>query len=149
MVTILEWSVYEVFLSTQLFTGPEQFVVQQLSCFIMDVYFMLYCPCMWIRRSIADRWAGWGQRARKTRGRKYFYFVRKPDPREDLIRQGYFRKRGQFAYMRNNDVVKSVMEQRLKHQKDHSVYVISEPESGQDIAMSTAYDWREDVEEWD
>ena len=84
--TTVEWIVYEVFLYTKLFTGPEQFLIQLLFTTIMpDLYFMLYCPYMWIRASVRDMWAGWG-RGRKG---KHFNFVRKPDPREELTRQRY------------------------------------------------------------
>jgi hypothetical protein len=119
--TTLEWMVYEVFLYTKLFTGPEQFLIQLVFCTILpDLYFMLYCPCMWIRGSMRERWAGWG------RGRRgnYFYYVRKPDPREELTRQGYFVKtvHGQFVYMRMYPVkIKFSMEKR----RSHSVYEVT------------------------
>ena len=149
-VTIIERLVYEVFLSTQLLTGPEQFAVQQFSCFMLDLYFMVLCPYMWIRRSLRNSWAGWGQ-GRRGRSGKYFNFVRKPDPREALIRQGYFLKTRKFAYiMRKTDTVETIMEKRLKlQQHKHSVYVINEPEDGQVISMSTAYDWSREGEEWE
>ena len=142
-VISVKWVVFEVFLYTRLLTGPEQFAVSNLSYFMMDLYLMMYCPYMWIKSSTRDRWAGWG-RERGSRG-KYFYFVRKPDPREELIRQGYFNTTGHFAYLRRkNNTVQNIMEKRIALQCDHSVYVISEPEGGQDVSMNTALDWGEE-----
>ena len=118
-VTTVEWLVYEVFLYTQLFTGPEQFLIQLVFSTVMaDLYFMLYCPCMWIMASMREGWAGWG------RGRRgdYFYYVRKPDPREELARKGYFVSNVHFAFIR-----KSFLENRKRLQRDHSVYRITEP----------------------
>ena len=70
-----------------------------------------------------DRWAGWG---RGRRG-KHFYYVRKPDPREELTRQGYFVNTGQFVYMRRYPVkIKSSTEKRIRQQHGHSVYEITE-----------------------
>ena len=139
--SIVECLIYEVFLYTRLFSGPEQFAVQQLSYFMLDLYFMVYCPYKWIGKSTRDSWAGWGQRGKRG---KYFNFVRKPDPREELIRKGYFVKTaGHFAYLRRKrNMMETIMEKKLRNIKnEHSVYVIIEPEDGPDISMSTAYDW--------
>jgi hypothetical protein len=122
-VTTLEWLVYEVFLYTNLFTGPEQFLIQLVSSIGIDLYFMLYCPCIWIRESLREGWAGWG-RGRRRRG-NYFYYVRKPDPREELTSKGYFACDGHFAYTR-----KSFLDNRKRLQRDHSVYEITEPLAG-------------------
>jgi hypothetical protein len=117
-VTTVEWLVYEVFLYTNLFTGPEQFLIQLVLTVMTDLYFMLYCPCMWTMASLKEGWAGWG------RGRRgnYFYYVRKPDPREELTRIGYFSSNGHFSYIR-----KSFLENRKRLQRDHSVYEITKP----------------------
>ena len=41
----MEWLVYKVFLYTELFTGPDQFLIQLvLNSILPDLYFMLYCP---------------------------------------------------------------------------------------------------------
>ena len=121
--TSVEWFVYEVFLYTKLFTGPEQFLIQLLLPAILpDMYFMLYCPYMWIRASQRDKWTGWGQ----GRKEKHFYFVRKPDPREELTRQGYFVKLKKHP---------SVIENIIRLQCDHSVYKITE------LKRASPYSW--------
>ena len=66
-----------------------------------------------------DMWAGWG-RGRKG---KHFYFVRKPDPREELTRQGYFSNSGKFVNMKKHP---STIQIRKRLQWDHSVYQITE-----------------------
>jgi hypothetical protein len=117
-VTTVEWLVYEVFLYTNIFPGPEQFLIQLVFNVMTDLYFMLYCPCMWIRASLKEGWAGWG---RGRRG-KHFYYVRKPNPREELTRKGYFASNGHFTFIR-----KSFLGNRKRLQRDHSVYEITEP----------------------
>ena len=96
---IMEWLVYKVFLYTELFTGPDQFIIQLvLNSILPDLYFMLYCPLTWIRCSVRNSWAGWGSDTPQA----HFYWVRKPDPREELTRKGYFVNLGQFVYVRMN-----------------------------------------------
>ena len=94
-VTLASWLVRALFFYTKLFTGPDQFIIQLVAISIIpDLYFTLYCPFTWIRASIRNSWAGWGTETR----RKQFSYVRKPDPREKLKRQGYFRN---YLYVRN------------------------------------------------
>ena len=95
--TVIRWFVFRVFLYTDWFNGPQQFAVQQLGYFMLDMYLMMYCPYTWIRESVRNNWAGWAQRGRRG---EYFYFVRKPDPREELLNKGYFKKSGKFIYFR-------------------------------------------------
>ena len=88
--------IYQGLIHTEWFTGPQQFVIQQLVYFTLDLYFMMYCPYKWIRKSVANTWAGWTQKKMRKR-EKYFYFVRKPDPTEELKRKGYLKDFGQIA----------------------------------------------------
>ena len=98
--------------------------------------------------SVRGQWAGLGQ-GRNTRRAKYFYFVRKPDPTEELNRNGYFLKTGQFFYMkRNTKIEENVSENNRGLQCDHSVFVIREPESGKDICMSSTLDLRLDSDDF-
>jgi hypothetical protein len=139
-VAIGEWLLFEIFLHSKLFNGPEQFVIHQFECLLVDAYFMIYCPFVLIRMSVRGQWAGWGQ-GRNTRRGKYFYFVRKPDPTEEFKRKGYFLKTGQFFYMKKKTKIEeNVSENSLRLQSDHSVFVIREPENGKDIYMSSTFD---------
>ena len=75
---------------------------------------MLYCPYMWIRSSKIDMWAGWG---RQRKG-KHLYFVRKPNPSEELSRKGYF--------MNSAKMQPRKIQNKKKLQWDYSVYQITE-----------------------
>ena len=125
--TVIRWFVFRVFLYTDWFNGPQQFVVQQFGYFMLDMYLMMYCPYTWIRESVRNNWAGWAQRGRRG---EYFYFVRKPDPREELLNKGYFKKSGKFIYLRRNTTTASyVIEKKLNCQTNDSAYVVRKPES--------------------
>ena len=88
---------------------------------------MMYCPYTWIKESMRNNWAGWAQRGRRG---EYFYFVRKPDPREELLNKGYFKKSGKFIYLRRNTTTASdVIEKKLNCQTNDSAYVVRKPES--------------------
>ena len=123
------------FFTPHFFPGlsTEQFLIQLLFTTILpDLYFMLYCPYMWIRASVRDMWAGWG-RGRKG---KHFYFVRKPDPREELTRKGYFVNSGKFVYIKKHP---STIENRKRLQWDHSVYQITELKRASEDSWSLEY----------
>ena len=79
-----------------------------------------------------DMWAGWG-RGRKG---KHFYFVRKPDPREELTRKGYFVNSGKFVYIKKHP---STIENRKRLQWDHSVYQITELKRASEDSWSLEY----------
>ena len=100
-IGLLRWLLNQIFLFTDWFDGTHQFLIQQMSYFVLDVYLMLYIPCTWIKKSKQNNWAGW---ALKKGREKQFSFVRKPDPREELKRKGYFKRSGHFAYMRKTTV---------------------------------------------
>ena len=51
---------------------------------------MMYCPYTWIKKSREANWIGWSD-GRLDRPEHYFYFVRVPDPQEELKRKGYLR----------------------------------------------------------
>ena len=124
---MIRWFVFRVFLYTDWFNGPQQFAVQQLGYFMLDMYLMMYCPYTWIRESVRNNWAGWAQRGRRG---EYFYFVRKPDPREELLNKGYFKKSGKFIYLRRNTITASdLIEKKLNCQSNDSDYVVRKPES--------------------
>ena len=86
---VTRWVIFQVFIHTEWFTGPQQFALQQLIYFVFDLYLIIYCPYKWIKRSVANNWAGWTRISTKRRV-NYFYFIREPDPREELRMKGYF-----------------------------------------------------------
>ena len=115
---MFEWLIMEVCLHTRLFTGPTQFLIQLVFCgFLPDLLLSLYCPCMWIRASSR---AGWG---RDQKMKRKFFTVRKQDPREELIRQGYFRNKGKFAYVRHKTDTCGTPKSRA----NDSTYLITAP----------------------
>ena len=122
---IMEWLVYKVLLYTELFTGPDQFLIQLvLNSILPDLYFMLYCPLTWIRCSVRNSWAGWGSNTQRA----HFYFVRKPDPREELTRTGHFVNVGQFLYVRKKTQnSETFLEKQMRFQLDHYVYLVRQP----------------------
>ena len=97
LCSIARWSIFNLFLFTNWFSGSQQFLIMNTTFFMLDLYFTLYAPCTWVKESIEKNWAGWGKNIKKG---THFYFVRKPDPREELLRKGYFKKVGCFAYIR-------------------------------------------------
>ena len=113
-LTIKPWLVRSIFLYTKLFTGPDQFIIQLvLLSVIPDIYFTLYCPFMWIRSSIRDNWAGWGTRTTMS----CFSYVRKPDPREEFWRKGYFGKKVEHVTERTLDEVST--KKAFRHKRSH------------------------------
>jgi hypothetical protein len=85
---------------------------------------MLYCPLTWIRGSVRNSWVGWGSNTQRA----HFYFVRKPDPREELTRTGHFVKFGQFLYVRKNTKnTATFLEKQMRFQRDQSVYLVRQP----------------------
>ena len=90
-VLLSRWFIYHVYLNTQWFSGPDQFLILLLFYFTWDLYLMMYCPYKWIRKSVEANWIGWSD-GRLDKPGHYFYFVRKPDPQEELRRKGYFKK---------------------------------------------------------
>ena len=60
---------------------------------------MIYCPYKWIKKSVANNWAGWTQITAKRRV-NHFYFIRDPDPREELKRKGYFQNGNEYSNVR-------------------------------------------------
>ena len=137
---LVEWLLFEVFLRTKLFTGPEQFAIHHICCIICDLYFALYCPLTWIWMSLQDNWEGWVQQV-ETRRAKYFRYVRKPDPREELYRKGYLlKKSGHFIYMRKrSDKIENLNRERINF--GQSVFAINEPQSGNDLCMSLPFNF--------
>ena len=95
--TILSrWFIFQLFLNTEFFSGPDQFLILILLYLILDLYFMMYCPYTWIKKSKEANWIGWSD-GRLERPEKYFYFVRKPDPLEELKIKGYFKPRPEIS----------------------------------------------------
>ena len=89
---ISRWVMYKGFIHTDWFSGPQQFAAQQILYFLLDLYIMMYCPFKWIRNSTKNNWAGWAKI--KPGKQKKFFYVHKPDPREELKKMGYFKKSG-------------------------------------------------------
>ena len=134
---------FRIFLYTDWLNGPQQFVVLHTNFFVVDMYLTMYLPYSWITKTVQNNWAGWAQIKRK---RTYFYFVRKPNPREELQRQGYFKKCGQFAYFRRkSNMVEDAP--KLSFKPEHCAFVIREPKGGSDVSMSASNEWVLDIEE--
>ena len=144
-MTLFESVMKELYLRTILFSGPQQFALNQTYNFLVDLYLTLYCPWMWMSKTKKANWDGW---MRKRKGR-HFHYVRKPDPQEELKRRGYFKK-NKFCYILKKRVpaVTSYEKQLMKNNKNY-VYVMNEPENGEDIFMVKPYDWREDDKDFD
>ena len=87
LVQSVRWGIIQNFINTELFSGPDQFAIQNSVYFLIDVYYTLYNPAVWILTSKTAMWAGWGRKDKSVR--KYFYYVRKPDPLEEFRRKGY------------------------------------------------------------
>ena len=98
---ISRWVMYKGFIHTDWFSGPQQFAAQQILYFLLDLYIMMYCPFKWIRNSTKNNWAGWAKI--KPRKQKKFFYVHKPDPREELKKMGYFKKSGKNILHEEND----------------------------------------------
>ena len=95
-MTLFECIMKELYLRTSLFSGPQQFALNQTYNFLVDLYFTLYCPWMWMNKTKKANWAGW-MRNREEKNLAYFHYVRKPDPQEELKRGGKFNKNN-FCY---------------------------------------------------
>ena len=126
IVTLVEYWIHDVFLYTQIFSGTQQFVIQIIFNNIMpDIYLTLYRPCMWIRASIMANWSGWG---RKDTTLSKFQYVRKPDPTEELKKQGYFKKKNRFQYkQKNTNIADIFIKKRIDNMGGLSIYLICEP----------------------
>ena len=99
---IVRWGVCNLFLFTDWLSGPQQYLIMNTTFCVLDLYFTLYLPCTWVKESMDKNWAGWGRNANTG---KHFHFVRKPDPREELLRKGYFQKIGRFAFLKQFSIL--------------------------------------------
>ena len=95
---LFHWCVRAIFLYTEFFSGPDQFFIELVFIAVpADFLITLYFPFSWIRSSSKGRWAGWGATAQAAQ----FRYVRIPDPREELLKKGYFKKSRKYLYVSN------------------------------------------------
>ena len=136
VVTLVEYLIHDVFLYTQIFSGPQQFVIQIIfNNIIPDIYLTMYIPCMWIRASILANWCGWGK---KDTTLLKFQYVRRPDPREELKRKGYFKKKNRFQYkQKDTNIADIFIKNRINNLGGLSTYLICEPYNGGKKVQST------------
>ena len=112
---ISRWVMYKGFIHTDWFSGPQQFAAQQILYFLLDLYIMMYCPFKWIRNSTKNNWAGWAKI--KPGKQKKFFYVHKPDPREELKKMGYFKKSG-----KNSNRSEKNLKQDILHEENDQMH---------------------------
>ena len=136
VVSILEWALFDLFLRTDYFLGPSQFLIHQIFCFATEVYLTLYYPLVWLWNSKKANWVGWGQTQKKKKQTK-FHYVRKPDPLEKFNPKI---KRECFTYFRRTPISVAPILCTINE------YIILEPESGPVITMSLPLDYWETLD---